>query len=109
MLEALAKEEITVQMITTGDIKISVLVERSSATRALQAVHRAFGLDAPLDDVAAPFVPCHPIGQRRHPAQSGNGWIPVRDHSRDHDPAQGLEDLVISGVELDDRQGRIFP
>jgi aspartate kinase len=31
----------------------------------------------------------------------------VRDRSRDRDSAQGLEDLVISGVELDDRQGRI--
>jgi aspartate kinase len=107
MLEALAKEEITMQMITTGDIKISVLIERGLATRALQAVHRAFGLDAPLDDVAAPFVPGHPVRQRSHPAQGGNRWIPVRDHSRNRDSAQGLEDLVISGVELDDRQGRI--
>ncbi len=44
MFAALAGEKINMQMITTGDIKISVLVDRQDGMRALRAVHRAFGL-----------------------------------------------------------------
>ncbi len=104
MLEALAKAEIGVQMITTSDIKVSVLVERSLATWALRSVHRAFGLDAPIDGEPAPFVPG---SRRRHPQPQSlidDGWCPtVSQEAR----VAGLEDLVISAVELDDRQGRV--
>src|SRR5215213_8753415 len=47
MFEALAEAGINIQMITTSEIKISVLVERGSAAAALRAVHRAFGLEHP--------------------------------------------------------------
>ncbi len=36
---------INIQMITTSEIKISVLVDRASAVTALRTVHRAFALD----------------------------------------------------------------
>jgi len=107
MLEALAQEEIAVQMITTGDIKISVLVDRPQATRALRAVHRAFGLDTAIDDVAARFVPGHHARQNRRQAQGENGSRQVQPATRESASAPGLEDLVISCVELDDRQGRV--
>ena len=60
MLEALAEDEINVQMITTSEIKISVLVERSLAARALRAVHRAFGLEHRVEGAPAPFTPHRP-------------------------------------------------
>ncbi|MEQ1830601.1 MAG: aspartate kinase [Pirellula sp.] len=44
MFEALAAAGINIQMITTSEIKISVLVQRSEATAALRAVHQAFSL-----------------------------------------------------------------
>jgi len=44
MFESLATAGINIQMITTSEIKISVLVQRSEATPALRAVHQAFGL-----------------------------------------------------------------
>lgn len=44
MFESLAAAGINIQMITTSEIKISVLVQRSEATPALRAVHQAFGL-----------------------------------------------------------------
>src|SRR5262249_85374 len=47
MFAALAAEEINVKMIATGDIKISVLVEKTDGHRALRAVHQAFGLHQP--------------------------------------------------------------
>src|SRR6185437_2065625 len=45
MFEALAAAGINIQMITTSEIKISVLVNRSVAADALRAVHKAFALD----------------------------------------------------------------
>lgn len=44
LFEALAKEQINIQMIATSEIKISCVVEQESGVRALQAIHAAFGL-----------------------------------------------------------------
>src|SRR5262249_39674054 len=44
MFAALAVEKVNIKMITTGDIKISVLVDRADGSRALKAVHSAFDL-----------------------------------------------------------------
>jgi aspartate kinase len=53
MFTALAREGINVRMITTSEIKISVLVDRKDGPAAVQAVHRAFGLEAETVDGAA--------------------------------------------------------
>ena len=45
MFTALAVEKVNVRMITTSEIKISVLVGRDDGPAAVQAVHRAFGLE----------------------------------------------------------------
>jgi aspartate kinase len=42
MFEALSKENINIEMISTSEIKISVLVELSKGEQALRAVHAAF-------------------------------------------------------------------
>jgi len=42
MFEALSKENINIGMISTSEIKISVLVELSTGEQALRAVHAAF-------------------------------------------------------------------
>ena len=44
MFKALAEEGINIQMIATSEIKISCLVKDVNGVKALQAVHRAFGL-----------------------------------------------------------------
>lgn len=44
MFDALARERINLRMITTGDIKISVLVDKLDGVRALRVVHQAFEL-----------------------------------------------------------------
>jgi aspartate kinase len=50
MFRALAEAEVNIQMITTSEIKISVLVKRNAAAKALAAVHRAFSLhDVPAN------------------------------------------------------------
>jgi aspartate kinase len=45
MFQALAEERINIQMISTSEIRISCLIERREAHRAVRAIHRAFALD----------------------------------------------------------------
>ncbi len=47
MFEALAKENINIQMISTSEIKVSVVIEEKYVELAVRALHTAFGLDAP--------------------------------------------------------------
>ena len=42
MFEILAREGINIEMISTSEIKISVLIEVSQGERAVRAVHEAF-------------------------------------------------------------------
>lgn len=51
MFRALANEAINIQMITTSEIKISVLVERGQSLQALRAVHQSFDLHRKPDDL----------------------------------------------------------
>ncbi|KAF0192999.1 MAG: aspartate kinase [Gammaproteobacteria bacterium] len=45
MFEVLAKERINIQMISTSEIKISVVVDEKYLELAVRALHEAFGLD----------------------------------------------------------------
>ena len=49
MFQALAKSEINISMITTSEIKISVVIKKSEMTKAVAALHDAFDLDKELD------------------------------------------------------------
>jgi aspartate kinase len=44
MFEALAVEKINIQMISTSEIKISVVIDAAEADRAMKVVHEKFGL-----------------------------------------------------------------
>ena len=50
MFQALAKSEINISMITTSEIKISVVIKKSEMTKAVGALHDAFDLDKELDE-----------------------------------------------------------
>jgi aspartate kinase len=97
MFRALANAGVNIQMITTSEIKISVLVEREQAQTALREVHRAFHLEKTPAGAVASIEEVHANNKR-----------PV-------DPAtivarlQGLnmEDLTIDDIALDDSQARI--
>jgi aspartate kinase len=45
MFEALAKENINIRMISTSEIKISVVVNEKYLELAVRSLHEAFGLD----------------------------------------------------------------
>ena len=100
MFEALAQAGVNLQMISTSEIKISVLVDRASSAEALQVVHRAFGLERPIDDAPAPFTP-------RLPFRPPLPVVPATEGDPSATPPSGMEDLVISGIELDEQQARI--
>ena len=42
MFEALYESDINIQMISTSEIKISVLIDKEYADKAVSAVHKAF-------------------------------------------------------------------
>ncbi len=48
MFRTLADEQINIQMISTSEIKISVVVEDKYMELAVRALHKAFGLDTPV-------------------------------------------------------------
>ena len=103
MFEALAEAGVNIQMITTSEIKVSVLVDRASATVALRAVHRAFGLDRRIEDSPTPFTPTLPF----RPNLLAPVPRPPTMPRRPLPPPGMLEDLVISGIEFDEEQARI--
>jgi aspartate kinase len=47
MFEALSKASINIQLITTSEIKISVVIEEKHLESAVRALHAAFGLENP--------------------------------------------------------------
>src|SRR5271165_6578051 len=99
MFQAIAAAGINIQMITTSEIKISVLVDRASAVPALRVVHKAFL----LEEVHARPQPAFSPSKLTTQAMK---LVPLADQdavARD----QGMEDLVIAGDELDETQGRI--
>ena len=102
MFEALADADVNIEMITTSEIKISVLVQRPSATAALKAVHAAFGLDRVAAVATTPFAIERSMTRRSR-------RVPATENGNSSRTAttSGMEDLVISGVELDEGQARV--
>src|SRR5262249_3580086 len=105
MFAALAEAGVNMKMITTGDIKISVLVDKAEGVKALQAVHRAFGLHEP--HVGAGLQGTPPAGAfRRRPEalRVEGGGRDLADLTR---RLSSMEDIVVSDVLLDTEEGRI--
>jgi aspartate kinase len=104
MFASLAAEKVNIKMITTGDIKISVLVDRADGGRALKAVHQAFGLQNPRPGAGLPGASdAHDYKDRPLP----RGDEAARDLSLATQRLTGMEDIVISGVQLSSDYGRI--
>ena len=96
LFQGLAKAGINLTMITTSDIKISVLIDRATSPAALQATHREFGLD-------------------KAPATTASIGQPVSQPRRSRDELEtdvvarlaNMEDIVVSEIELDSEQSRV--
>jgi aspartate kinase len=106
MFAALAAENINIKMITTGDIKISVLVDKADGVKALRAVHEAFalhqsrpGAGAKTDSGTAPEF------RRRPPAIIEDGGN--KDLVTLTQRLSSMEEIVVSDILLNTDQGRI--
>jgi aspartate kinase len=96
MFRALADADINIQMITTSEIKISVLVERSQALAALRAVHQTFRLQQRPQDAAL----WDELPERRTSKADIDKLV---SDLRKAD----MEQLSLSDIELNDDQARI--
>lgn len=105
MFQSLANAGVNIQMISTGDIKISALVLGDQAIKALETTHDAFGLDAAAEgtcgvrslDLANRAA--RPVTEK---ADEMRSLAVVRRLQQ-----VGMESLIIDAVNLDDTQSRI--
>ena len=94
MFRALAEKGINILMITTSEIKISVLVDRDSAVEALRTVHAAFELHK------------EPAGAGLDGAEAAAA-SEVNNTSEMVARMHGMEDLLIDDITLDESQARV--
>jgi aspartate kinase len=47
MFSSLAKKKINIEMISTSEIKISCVISKRNAVKAIRAIHKEFGLSRP--------------------------------------------------------------
>ncbi len=92
MFSALSREKINVHMITTSEIKISVLVDLDDAAAAVQSAHRAFGLEE---------------SHGRAPEEAGGATLPKSSPLEVVRRLEGMEDLAIEDCLLDSSQALV--
>lgn len=100
MFRSLADASININMVTTSEIKISVLVGRSSCEASVQTVHDGFAIDQ--QTIVPPSV--------GHQSEALNTAAAAENENVEREVVASLvsmEDIVVSNVELDDSQGRI--
>lgn len=95
MFAALAEAGINIQMITTSEIKISVLVKRSEAQAALRAVHQVFSLHVKPED-ARKWV----VGQNTNVHLSASDVVERLRNSN-------MEQLTLLDIDLVGDQARV--
>jgi aspartate kinase len=91
MFRSLAEKGINIQMITTSEIKISVLVAREFAQEALRTVHAEFALEKEPEGIAAT-----------------NASVPGGNRANDVVARmEKMEQLMIEEITLDESQARV--
>jgi aspartate kinase len=103
MFRALADANVNIAIITTSEIKISVLVERDQGLTALRTLHQAFQLQREPEAH-------NPAGS----FETGSGTAAARTHQARPASAvdvvarlQRMEDLTIDDIALDESQARV--
>jgi aspartate kinase len=102
MFRAVADAGVNILVITTSEIKISVLIARSQAQTALRAVHAAFGLAREPAGINGPTA--GKTGAASSGAPSGAPQTSAIEIVR---KLQGMEDLTIDEITLDQSQALV--
>ncbi len=105
MFAALAAANVNMKMITTGDIKISVLVNKADGVKVLRAVHQAFHLDRPRPGAGLPGKIAPSTFQRR--PEPPLLEAASRDLVNMTQRLSSMEEIVVSDVLLSTNEGRI--
>jgi len=100
MFKTLSDQQINLEMITTSEIKISVLVDRSQCEDALRAVHHGFHLDA---ETTPPPSIGEATASRRHTTRKEDAELLQAVVSK----LASMEDIVVSEVQLDETQALV--
>ena len=100
MFQALAAAGVNISLITTGDIKISVLVDRDQALAAVDAVHQGFQLEQ-----SGSAVPSVGSVSREHRAQENISHEELEQSVVAK--LSSMEDIVVSEVVLEPDQARV--
>jgi aspartate kinase len=101
MFRALADIGVNIHLITTSEIKISVLVDRDRGVEALRAIHEEFA----LHERQVEFRPDPRFLVKSRPsAPSVEAEERLREIARN---VPRMEDILVTDVELDENQGRV--
>ena len=100
MFSILFERNINLEMITTSEIKISVLVERDRCEEALQAVHEGFQLASAVPQSPNTGSPQTPVSGK---GASNSDELLAQIVSK----LSSMEDIVVSEVLLDESQARV--
>lgn len=98
LFHALSECGVNIIMIATSDIKISALVNRDDAVKALRAAHSAFHLDV------------EPTKEELEASDGVNATVANFDHAvsaRLISHLAGMEDVVVESIDLDEGQARV--
>ena len=99
MFQILADSGINIRVVTTSEIKISVLIDRTRCSDAVEAVHAGFGLHLPdrtLPDVGQAAI-------RPASVHAAEPEVVADIVSR----LEGMESILVSDVSADTQQSRI--
>lgn len=94
MFRALGERGLNIEMISTSEIKISVLVSRESSREALRTVHEAFSLDRQPEPAEDPSAASTVVSSERDAVE-----VAAR--------MERMEEMIIDDVTLDTTQARV--
>ena len=101
MFQVLALHDINIHVVTTSEIKISVLIDRSRCTDAVQAAHTGFELDKATS--SPPNVGCASNGKRNGGSYAASPELTADIISR----LDSMESIVVSDISADTNQSRV--
>ena len=101
MFRRLADAGINIQMISTSDIKVSVLVDRSVSEQALRTVHNGFQLESAQPSAELLAGPARVAATASAQASEQERLAAVVGR------LSSMEDIVVSEVLLDESQARV--
>ncbi len=99
MFKTLSDLNINIEMITTSEIKVSVLFDRSRCDEALHAIHKAFHMEA--DVASVPSIGSSQVTDVRTVVDNAELLQQIVGK------LSSMEDIVVSEVFQDDSQSRI--